>query len=75
MFKVEFWLSVIFERQGLVFFVEQRDVDDPRIDDLINEEPSPISRFRGPVGQDMSEAGAGIRTRPSANTRSNITVL
>ena len=31
--------------------------------------------FRGPVGQDMSEAGAGIRTRPSANTRSNITVL
>ena len=33
------------------------------------------SLFRGPVGQDMSEAGAGIRTRPSANTRSNITVL
>ena len=64
---------MIFERQGLVFFVEQRDFDDPRIDDLINEEPSPI--FRGPVGQNMSEAGAGIRTRPSANTRSNITVL
>ena len=42
MFKVEFWLSVIFERQGLVFFVEQRDFDDPGIDDLINEEPPPI---------------------------------
>ena len=46
MFKVEFWLSVIFERRGLVFFVEQRDIDDPGIDDLINEEPSPISGTR-----------------------------
>ena len=46
MFKVEFWLSVIFERQGLVFFVEQRGFDDPGIDDLINEEPSPISGTR-----------------------------
>ena len=43
MFKVELWSSVIFERQGLVFFVEQRDFDDPEIDNLINEEPSPIS--------------------------------
>ena len=65
MFKVEIWLSVIFERQCLVFFGEQRDFDDPGIDDLINEEPSPISGTRVPVGQDMSEAGAGIRTRPS----------
>ena len=37
---------MIFERQGLVFFVEQRDFDDPGIDDLINEEPSPISGTR-----------------------------
>ena len=77
MFKVEFWLSVIFERQGLVFFVEQRDFDDPGIDDLINEEPSlhqssPISGTRRArhVGGRRRE-----RTRPSANTRSNITVL
>ena len=41
MFKVE-----IFERQCLVFFVEQRDFDDLGIDDLINEEPSPISARR-----------------------------
>ena len=46
MFKVEFWISVIFERQCLVFFVEQHDFDDPGIDDLINEEPSPISGTR-----------------------------
>ena len=39
-------LSVIFERQCLVFFGEQRDFDDPGIDDLINEEPSPISGTR-----------------------------
>ena len=37
---------MIFERQGLVFFVEQHDFDDPGIDDLINEEPSPISGTR-----------------------------
>ena len=37
---------VIFERHGLVFFVEQHDFDDPGIDDLINEEPSPISGTR-----------------------------
>ena len=51
MFKVEFWLSAIFERQGLVFFVEQRYLDDPGMDDL-NEEPSPISGTRRarPVG-------------------------
>ena len=30
----------------MVFFVEQRDFDDPGIDDLINEEPSPISGTR-----------------------------
>ena len=46
MFKVEFWLSVIFERQSMGFFVEQRNFDDPGIDDLINEEPSPISGTR-----------------------------
>ena len=46
MFKVEFSLRVIFERQGFVLFVEQRDFDDPGIDDLINEKPSPISGNR-----------------------------
>ena len=30
----------------MVFFVEQHDFDDPGIDDLINEEPSPVSGTR-----------------------------
>ena len=62
MFKVELWSSLIFERQGLVSFVEQRDFNDPRIDDLVNEEPSRISGTRR--ARSMPEAGAGIRTRP-----------
>ena len=59
MFKVEFWLSVIFERQGLVFFVEQRDFDDPGIDDLINEEPSVITYFGDPSGKTCRRPAPG----------------
>ena len=55
-------VSQILERQGLVSFVEQRDFDDPGIDDLINEEPLPTSGTR--QTRSMSEDGAGIRTRP-----------
>ena len=64
MFKVEFQLSVIFERQGLVFFVEQHDFDDPGIDDLINQ-PSPISgtrRARHVGGRRRDTHTAEVRT-------------
>ena len=53
---------MIFERQGLVYFVEQRDFDDLGLDDLINKEPLHVSGTRW--ARRMSEAGAGIRTRP-----------
>ena len=43
MFKEEF-----FERQELVCFVEQRDFDDPGMEDLINAENH--YKFQGPVG-------------------------
>ena len=63
--------------EGLAFFVEQRDFDDPGIDDLNNEKEPFISGTRRRA-RGMLEDDAGIRTRPiieSANTRSNITVL
>ena len=47
MFKVELWLSVIFERRGLVFFVEQRDFDDPG-STICSSKNHHL--FRGPVG-------------------------
>ena len=54
------WDSV--EGQGLVSFVEQRDYDDPGIEDLFKEEPLRISGTRR--ARSMSEDGAGIRTQP-----------
>ena len=62
MFKVELKLGWIFERQGLVCFVEQRDFNDTGIEDLINEKLLRISGTRW--AKSMSEDGTGIRTRP-----------
>ena len=45
-FKVEL---LIFERLGLVCFLEHRDFDDPGSDDLMNAE-SDRDEFQGPVG-------------------------
>ena len=47
-FKVEL---LIFERLGLVCFLEHRDFDDPGSDDLMNEE-NDRDDFRGPVGSE-----------------------
>ena len=47
---------------SLVCFVEQRDLEDPGIEDLFNKERLRISGTRR--ARSMSEAGAGIRTRP-----------
>ena len=67
-------LGEVHESQGLVWFLEHPDFDDPGSEDLINEEwfwASGTRRARG-----MSEDGAGIRTRPIiVNTRSDTTVL
>ena len=48
-FKVEL---LIFERLGLLCFLEHRDFDDPRIDDLMNGPENDRDEFRGPVGQE-----------------------
>ena len=45
-FKVEL---LIFERLGLVCFLEHREFDDPGSDDLMNGE-NDRDEFRGPVG-------------------------
>ena len=66
MFKFlrDFWFLKfwgIFERQGLVSFVVQRDFDDTGIDGLTRRS---ITFFGDPSSQKHVEAGAGIRTRP-----------
>ena len=40
---------MIFQRLGLVCFLEHRDFDDPGSDDLLNGE-NDRDEFRGPVG-------------------------
>ena len=48
MFKVD---RVIFERQGLVFFVEQHDFDDPWIRDRRFDQRRTITYFGDPSGE------------------------
>ena len=48
MFKVD---RVIFERQGLVFFVEQHDFDDPGIRDRRFDQRRTITYFGDPSGE------------------------
>ena len=61
MLKGEFKLGWVFERRGLVCFLEQRNLGDLGIDDLISRERPRISGTRRARG--MWEAD-GIRTRP-----------
>ena len=76
MFKVELYrkLGWIFESQGLVCFVEQRDFDDPGINDLImNEERLRIS-FGDPSGQKHVE-GRCRDTHPADEVRTHGHIL
>ena len=60
MFKEELSLGGVL--RGRICFVEHRDIDNPGIEDLINEE---LLRSSGTCrSRSMSEDGAGIRTQP-----------